>query len=302
MLINNSEVIENLNKEVDARFYLREYDEVLTGNRNNYSSACMSKSNGGRLIAEILDYIFSYYIRWTPTQVRDCLTPEIVKALHLESFIKRIPCPPEVLPKKGELYYVAWYIYSETKNASRIDLIIKVYMDVLHERITKFPKGYFDGNDGYSRARILLLTMIREFYSFESQEEMYSFFASDAGRRAIHEHKLGVPLRELYSSALDYLHDALGEKQGSHQLYMKYHPLVRERINRGYVDVASKSQYWDDIENDDKDDDKCNIGVENDIDDKAKTEDAYLNLFDESQNITAILTRLRYNSIPKTKE
>lgn len=238
------EIIEDLNREVDARFYLKEYDEVLTGNRTNYSSACMSRNNGSRMIAEILDYIFSYYLHWTPIQVRDCLTPEIVDAMKLEAFIKRIPCPPEVLPRKGELYYVAWYIYPFTRNASRVELVAKVYMDVLNERITKFPKGYFDGNDGYSRARILFLTMIREFMSFTSQEEMYAFFASEAGKEAIKEHKLNVPLRELYSSPLDYLHDSLGEKQGSNALYQKYRKLVHNRVNRGYVDVEGKSSVW----------------------------------------------------------
>lgn len=235
-------VVENISKEVDARYYLREYDEVLAGNRRNYSSACMSRNNGGKMIAEILDYIFRDYLHWSHTEARDCLTPEIVRVMKLDAFIKRIPCPPEVQPRLGELYYVAWYIYPETRNATRIDLVKKVYVDVLEGRISKFPKGYFDGNDGYSRARILLLTMIREFLSFSSAEEMYAYFAGEEGQQAIREHKLSVPLRELYSSPLDFLHDALGEAQGNNELYVKYNAQVRRRADRGYIDVEAKAK------------------------------------------------------------
>lgn len=229
-----------LQRRVDTKYYLREYDEVLMGKRKTYSAACMNKSQGPNICAEMLRYIFPYYLKWTPEQVRDCLTHAVIKAMKLEPLINRIPSPPEINRDK-ELYFVAWYLYPKTCNVSKSELIIKVYMDVIEGRISKFPKSYFDGNDGYVRARLLLLIMIREFLSFESVEQMYAFFSSDEGRRAINKYKLTVPLRELYSSPLDYLHDSLAEGQKDDRLYRKYNQNVKRKEGTAYIDVSSET-------------------------------------------------------------
>lgn len=229
-----------LQRRVDTKYYLREYDEVLMGKRKTYSAACMNKSQGPNICAEMLRYIFPYYLKWTPEQVRDCLTPAVIRAMKLEPLINRIPAPPEI-NRETELYFVAWYLYPQTRNVSRSELIIKVYMDVVEERISKFPKNYFDGNDGYVRARLLLLVMIREFLAFESVEEMYAFFGSDEGRKAISKYKLTVPLRELYSSPLDYLHDSLTEEQRDDRLYQKYKQKVKPKEGIAYIDMGSKT-------------------------------------------------------------
>ena len=235
------EIGEPVRRTVDARYYLREYDEVLAGKRKTYSASCMNKAQGAKTSADMLRYIFSYYMRWTPIQTRDCLTPEVVRAMRLESLINRIPSPPEV-NRDTELYFVAWHIYPQTVNISKSELIIKVYMDVIEGRISKFPKSYFDGNDGYIRARLLLLTMIREFLSFESVEDIYAFFSGDAGKRAINQYKLTVPLRELYSSPLDYLHDSLHHSQKNDELYRKYSQGVKRKEGGSYVDVMPKDK------------------------------------------------------------
>lgn len=225
-------------RTVDARYYLREYDEVLMGKRKTYSASCMNKAQGSKTSAEMLHYIFSYYLRWTPEQVRDCLTPEVVKAMKLESLINRIPSPPEI-NRDVDLYFVAWHIYPRTVNVSKAELVVKVYMDVISGRVSKFPKNYFDGNDGYVRARLLFLIMVREYLSFESVEQMYAFFASDAGRKTINQYKLTVPLRELYSSPLDFLHDALRKDQKSDELYLLHSKNVKRRVDKGFIEVGA---------------------------------------------------------------
>ena len=79
------------------------------------------------------------------------------------------------------------------------------------------------GNEGYLRAQILLLTMIREYLpTFESVEDLYAYFASPMGRHAIERYKLGIPLRERYGSAVAYLHDSLPWSQKDEELYLKY--------------------------------------------------------------------------------
>lgn len=216
-----------LRPDVDVKYHLREYDDCLMGNRKSYSSALMAKGQGPHLCAELLRLIFKYYMHWSHTDVRDRLNKEYIEALRIEPLVNRIPYPPEVNPKK-EFYYVAWYLYPETVNVKPAELVIKLYMDIINNNLVKFPKGYFDGNIGYIRARLLFLTMVREFLPpFDCLERMYAFFASDKGRQCINAYKLAVPLRELYSSALDYMHDSLSDWQKDDDLYEKYSKIAR---------------------------------------------------------------------------
>lgn len=213
---------------VRPSYYLKEYDDVMMGRRKTYSSALMTKEQGPYLCAELLKSIFTLYMHWTPEQVRDQLTPDVVKTMKLWPLVKRLPCPPELNPAK-ELYYVAWHLWPETRTVKTPELIIKLYTDILNENMKKFPSGYFDGNDGYIRARILFMTMVREFLPpFENLEAMYMYFASPAGKKCISKYKLTIPLRELYGSALAYLHDALPEWQRDDDLYEKYNAMLQK--------------------------------------------------------------------------
>lgn len=214
---------------VDPQYFLKEYDDILMGRRRTYSSSLMAKEQGPRMCAELLRCIFELYYHWSPADVRDKLTAERVKTMRITPLVKRIPCPPEVNASK-ELYYVAWYLYPETRTVKTPELILKLYQDILDDKIKKFPSNYFDGNDGYIRARILFLTMVREFLPpFTSLEAMYAFFASPEGRACITKYKLSIPLRELYGSALAYLHDALPECQKDEWLYEKYNTIESRR-------------------------------------------------------------------------
>jgi len=229
----------NVKPGVDPSYYLKEYDDVLMGRRKTFSSALMAKEQGPHMCAELLRNIFSIYLHWSPVDVREKLTPEAVRRLKISPLIKRIPCPPEVDASK-ELYYVAWYLYPETRNIEEPELIIKLYTDILENKVKKFPGGYFDGNDGYLRAHILFLTMVREYLPpFESLDALYHFFASPEGKNCIIRYKLVVPLRELYGSALAFLHDSLPWSQKDERLYQRYLPLVREgRAGKNYLPVT----------------------------------------------------------------
>lgn len=202
-----------------AHYYLKAYDKVIGGDRK-YPANLFKKDLS--LIKRVLQLIFSERLHWTHEQVRDCLTPAIVISEKLTPFIERIPCPQEILSDKGELYYIAWELYPETRNLSETQLIIKVWKDVLGGRRERFPKEFFDGNDGFKRARILLLTMINEYMSFESKEELYEFFASSKGRKALRDYRLEGPLHSRYETPLEYLHDILDDTQKDEILYAKY--------------------------------------------------------------------------------
>lgn len=202
---------------------LSEVQEILLNKRQHYSASFLDRDTGDINIYEALRYLFEAFLEWNPIQVRDCLSYEIIKLLKMEPLVNRIPCPPE-LDRNRDFEFVAWYLYPETINCTKKDLAIKVYHRLIRGEISRFPKGYFDGTvQAWFRARCTFQCMLIEYLPpFPSMEAMYAFFAGAAGREAIRKYKLLVPLRELYDSPLDYLHDSLSSQQKDEKLYQKY--------------------------------------------------------------------------------
>lgn len=224
---------------INPGYHMREYDEMMMGHRKTYSSSLMAKERGPVLCAQVVRYAFEHYLHWSPTDARDRLSQEIIDTMKLAPLINRLPCPPE-LNRKTDLYFVAWHLYPETRTVSDYELIVKLYKDIIEDRVAKFPRSYFDGNAGYQRARLLFMIMLKEYtVGFESVEAMYAYFASEAGRNCINQYKLVVPLRELYGSPLAYLHDALPNHLKDEDLYEKYSKRIqRTRPTASYVPVT----------------------------------------------------------------
>ena len=202
---------------------LAEVQEMLLNKCQHYSASFLDRDTGDINIYEALRYLFEAYLEWTPIQVRDCLTKEIIQLLKMEPLINRVPCPPE-LDRNRDFEFVAWYLYPETINCTKKDLAIKVYHRLNSGEISRFPKGYFDGTvQAWFRARCAFQCMLIEYLPpFSSIEALYSYFAGPKGREAVRKYKLLVPLRELYDSPLDYLHDSLSTQQKDESLYLKF--------------------------------------------------------------------------------
>ncbi len=224
--LTNTETItyRGVNLILDMGEYYREYDDIMLGKKSLFSSYLMSKDQKNKSIERVLKYAFENYLKWTPEQVRDCLTPTIIEQMKLSSLINRLECPLE-LDRKRDLYFVAWALYPKTKNANKYDLIVKLYNDVLTGKRDKFPKGYFNGTAGYSYAKICLKFLIQEhlIYHFDSIESMYRFFSNThQATKVLHKYRLSIPLNELYVSPLEYFHDTLSETQKNESLYKAY--------------------------------------------------------------------------------
>lgn len=256
---------------IDVKTFLKEYDDMIIGKKKTFSAALMSKENGPTLCASLLRLIFDKYLGWTPTQIRDLLTPEVVERMCLSSLINRIPSPPEIL-RDSELYFVAWYLYPETRNSTDAELISKVYQDLVTGKIQKFPKNYFEDNIGHSRAKYLFVIMLQEYYNgvFESVEDMYRFFASDDGKRAVEEHKLKTPMMEWYGNALDYFHDSIPSSMKSSKTDALYRALREKKANlRNTLNIDQINNFFDNCE-----DPQADASTETE---PAETEKAYSN-------------------------
>ena len=217
----------------DSSVYIQEYSDVLCEQKQNFSFSLLANTGDAERCADILRTIFKEYFRWTPEQVRDCLTPKDVDRMCLRQLIRKLPAPPEVNREK-DLYYVAWYLYPQTRNMTDVELVSKVYRDVLEGRTKKFPKGYFSGAVGEFRAKTVFMQMVQEFYSgsFRNPKEMLDFFGSSAGRAAIAKYKLDTALETWFESPLDYAYKSIPEEYITEDITAHYKCMKEKRAKR----------------------------------------------------------------------
>jgi hypothetical protein len=210
--LKKQQYTDNILTGISIETFRREYDEILLGNKNSGSTLLMSRHRGNKVTDDILRYVFEYYLGMTHTDVRDRLTLDVLKSLKLMPFVKRVPCPEE-LDENKDLFYIAFRLYPETRTANAADLVKKVYFEVAEGKRDKYPRLFFDSAGGWARAKICLLAMIGEYLPLSDIGELYAFFAD--GRKAaetLEKRKLMTPLRDMFDTPLEYLHESLPEK------------------------------------------------------------------------------------------
>ena len=193
---------------------LGEYEEMALGQRKTYSAASLPKDASPEYCARIIKRILSIYKpEWSPTDLRDCLTPDLATSLGLWPLIKHLPCPDELNPKK-DLYFVAWVLYPETRNVNEIDLVASVYQDIIHGTRQKFPKGYFYGKKGTLRAKAVFKLFMNEFviprFDLCCLRDAYELFATNEIDGLIEKCHLTAFVRDRFGLPLNFLHTCLG--------------------------------------------------------------------------------------------
>lgn len=174
-----------------------------------------------KLALKIVKYAFETYLKWDPFVLRDHLTVTILEKLKLKQFLRYIPFPPELDPKR-DLFYIVWKIYPQTIHFSDNDLILKVYKDLLSGVIKRFPKEFFTGIYGITRAGLCLQYMIEQYVQVASISELYKLFSSQEGISLLRKYKLLPVCEDSFRDPIDYLHYALPAKQKDDFLYSYY--------------------------------------------------------------------------------
>ena len=193
---------------------IAEYEDTLLNKRKAVSSYYFSYEKAGnmKLALQIMKYAFDTYLEWSPQELRDSLTIEILERLKLKPFLRFIQFPPELNPKT-DLFFIAWQLYPNTVHYSENDLILRVYQNLLDKKIQKYPKEFFTGTDGLLRAQVCLQYMIGQHLTFRTIREMYAYFASPACEKMLRKYRLLTICYDLFDSPLEYLHTALPKGQ-----------------------------------------------------------------------------------------
>jgi hypothetical protein len=205
------------------RSAIAEYEDVLVGNKKNISTYYFSYNATGnmKMALQIMKYAFDTYLHWSPSQLRDCLTFEVIERLKLTSLMRYIVFPVE-LDSEKDLFYIAWQLYPGTVHFSEKDLILRIYNNLLDKKLNKYPKKFFDGAYGTLRAQVCLRYMIEQFLPVKSVDELYELFASQKCIKSLRKYKLLFICQELFDSPMEYLHNALPKEQQNQFLYRFY--------------------------------------------------------------------------------
>lgn len=165
-------------------------------------------------------YVFEKVMHWTPEQVRNTISLEIIEKLRLKKAYKRIIFPRELSPR-GDCFYLAKKCYPDQIHGyDQEDIWRMEYLKVLDSPYGKFPKNYFSESVGELRAKVFLMYQLETRSKFKNQEEMYMFFADTKKATTFLESvKLKTPLDLLYLSPLEYLHESLPTSQKNEFLF-----------------------------------------------------------------------------------
>jgi len=201
-----------------------EYESILLGKKKNYSTVFFGTENKERNqenALNVMRYAFESFLGWTPQDIYNCINMEILDTMKLDSLLKHIEFPSE-LSIKNDLNYIAHMLYPSVIPFNTKKRVISIYNQVLEKKLYRYPKDFLEGSDGILRAKICLKYVLQNYLLFHNIEEMYEFFASKEGVKALKEYQLFVASNTLFESHIDYLHETLSENQQNEFLYHYY--------------------------------------------------------------------------------
>lgn len=207
------------------------YDELFVGHTDrlplSFFDARMP-DNSHRLALELFRYAVESRLRWSPTEMRDYLSMEIVVLLKLRPVLRYIQFPAGMVAERS-LFYIAWQLFPYTRNKEIIDVELETYQAFLDGRIYKMPKDYFTGDTGLNRAYNCLIYAINTKHPFPSDDlfSLYEFFATNDCVSFLGEMKLMKVCRMLKMTPLEYIHYALRKNQRSEVLFQYFKFLLQ---------------------------------------------------------------------------
>lgn len=200
-----------------------EYELILLGKKNSFSPFFFNYNidYNERKALLLFKYAIEGFLKWTPKEAELYLNKEIVELMKLDSILKYIQFPAELNPDV-DLFYIAHLLYPHIVKFDARELILRTYKEVLDGKLYKFPKEYLSGSMGVTRACVCFQYMVSQFLPFNNIEEMYKFFSTTNGVKALKKYRLYSICTDIFDYPIDFLHEALSNKQKNEFFYHYY--------------------------------------------------------------------------------
>ena len=200
-----------------------EYENILLGKKRGFGSTYfeLSEDQNEQTALMVIHHAIDTYLRWTPKQVEECLTWEIIDEMKLVSLMKHIRFPAES-DKEKDIFILVDKLYPKRTKSALKEPTLAIYKKILSGERAKFPKGYFDGAEGMYRAIICFQHMISLMPPFKDVDSIYYHFYRGRGTTTLKKYKLNMVSTALFETHLDYLHAALPTEYKSEYFFRQY--------------------------------------------------------------------------------
>ena len=212
-----------------------EYEDILLGNRDKFSSGYVGTDTNPDHMARLLRYVFEEVLRWTPEQSFFRLSREYVDKLCFSKFLVYLKFPKE-LDMNTDLFYIAKFAYPKVLSLKRRDIIIRAYEKVLKNKKEKFLKNFFLENEGYVNKKICFVYAINQFLDIHDIRGLYDYFSD--GKKAIaflKKYRLYEAYKDFYLHPVDMFHECIhtDERDEFYYRYKKF--LIDYKDKRGVL-------------------------------------------------------------------
>lgn len=214
---------------------LFEYIKILLGKTSSFSSVYFSRGVMGnnRTALEVFRYAIEYFLHWTPEQTKTYLNADVIKKLKLDKVMVYVSFPPG-LDLTQDYWYIAHLLYPKQIPCSLEDTTLYVYKRLLKGPkdggLYRFPKHFFDGNDGRKRACICFRYLLAHYEVFDDIKSMYEFFSTEKGEKELDKYGLRLVWRNVFESPVLYLHETLPVSQRNELYYHFYECQYQYRL------------------------------------------------------------------------
>ena len=207
-------------KQMD-KLVLYEYEQILLGNKKKFSKKRFlgtPKAVKQKAI-DLLRYICSDIMKLSPSELKDNLTVYTCDRYKLWTIIEFVNFPPE-FEKKEDIIYLLSLMYPKIYHVDEAEAIRNTYKKFYDGKLYKFPKGFFNGNDGEAKAEICLnYALTLDNNPLSSIYELYHLFSDNSEYSILKKYKLYTVCQDFFDSALEYLHYSLPRSQRSTLLF-----------------------------------------------------------------------------------
>ena len=198
---------------------IREYDNILIGNKTDYSSYLFKKgaAKAEETALSIIRYALSYYLSSNTDYLSEVVNNDLMKEMKLYPLIRSIKTLPLEYKKSNEYTYLIGLAF-KSKNSTVREHTIYTFSKVVglgvrkSEGISNFPKDFFSGTQGKIRAGICLQYLISRVASSKTIHDLYYMFSDTEGWELLDKYMLLRPCKDFFVTPVDYLHFALPDK------------------------------------------------------------------------------------------
>lgn len=210
-----------------------EYELILLGKKNSFAPYFFNYNAeyNEKIALEVFKYAIEDFLGWSPEEAQLYLNMDILKIMKLDTIVRFIRFPAELNLEK-DLFYIAHLLYPKRVKFNSRELILRTYKEVLDGILYKFPKEYLSGSMGVTRACICFQYMASQFLPFNNVEEMYKFFSTTNGVKALKKYRLYAICTDIFDYPIDFLHESLSSSQKNEFFYhyYKFNIINREQI------------------------------------------------------------------------